>query len=226
MDSREMAAATVRLLRQQYPEADCTLEYEQPWHLMVSAILAAQCTDARVNQVTPALFARYSGPKDLAAADLAELEGMIRSCGLYHNKARAIQGASRQLIEKYQGCLPDSLDDLTSLPGIGRKIANLILGDCFGIPAIVVDTHCGRISRLIGLTEKTDPSAIEQDLRRIVDSQDWIVYGHLMVSHGRTICVARRPCCAICPLRIFCRYAGNKPDQPKILSAGQPGKQS
>lgn len=224
MDLREMAAATVRILRHQYPEADCTLEYDQPWHLMVSAILAAQCTDARVNQVTPALFARYPDPAGLAAADLPELESLIRSCGLYHVKARAIQGASRQLSEKYQGHLPDSLDELASLPGIGRKIANLILGDCFGIPAIVVDTHCARISRLIGLTDKTDPAAIEQDLCRVVEKKDWIAFGHLMVSHGRSICVARRPACGPCPLRSFCHYAMNQPGQPRDTAAGQSRK--
>lgn len=207
MKNREMAVTTIRLLRRQYPGADCTLVFEEPWHLLVGAILAAQCTDARVNLVTPALFARYPALADLAAADPAELENLIRSCGLYHNKCRAILGASRQLVEKHGGELPRTLNELTALPGVGRKIANLILGDCFGIPGIVVDTHCARVSRLIGLTDQSDPLAIEKDLLQIVPEPDQTAYGHLMVSHGRAICPARRPRCPACPLNGFCRYA-------------------
>lgn len=207
MNQTEMAAETVRLLRQQYPGADCTLAFDQPWHLLVAAILAAQCTDARVNQVTPGLFRRFPALSDLAAADIREIEDLIKSCGLYHNKARAILGASQCLIEKHQGVMPAALGELVALPGVGRKIANLILGDCFGIPAIVVDTHCARISCLIGLTSQTSPQAIEQDLAHLVPEQDWIAYGHLMVSHGRALCVARRPDCRACPLNSFCWHA-------------------
>jgi endonuclease III len=207
MELREMAAATVRLLGEAYPDATCTLMCEVPWQLMVSAILAAQCTDERVNKITPALFARYPDPAAMAGADLAELESLIRSCGLYHNKARAIQGACRQLAERHHGLLPGNREDLVALPGIGRKIANLILGDCFGIPAVVVDTHCARISCLIGLTTQTAPEAIEKDLCALVEEKDWIAYGHLMVYHGRAVCIARRPACAVCPLNQFCHYA-------------------
>ncbi len=202
-----MAAETVRLLRQQYPAADCTLAYQEPWHLLVAAILAAQCTDARVNQITPALFARYPAIADLAVAEPAELEHLIRSCGLFRTKARAILGAAQALQERHAGLVPQTRDELTALPGIGRKIANLILGDCFGIPAIVVDTHCARLSGLIGLTDQTSPLAIEQELTALVPEQDQIAYGHLMVSHGRAVCVARRPRCAECPLQTFCRHA-------------------
>jgi endonuclease III len=212
MDLREMAAATVRLLKEAYPDATCTLLCTEPWQLMVSAILAAQCTDERVNKITPALFARYPDPAAMAGADLAELESLIRSCGLYHNKARAIQGSCRQLADRHQGRLPGNRDALEALPGVGRKIANLILGDCFGIPAIVVDTHCARISCLIGLTSRTAPAAIEKDLCALVEPNDWIAYGHLMVDHGRAVCIARRPACASCPLNLFCHYAlGLKP---------------
>jgi endonuclease III len=207
MDRQEMAAETVRRLRRLYPDADCTLDARQPWQLMVAAILAAQCTDARVNQITPALFARYPDLPSLAGADQAELENLIRSCGLFRSKARAILGASRQLVEQYQGEMPRTLAGLTGLPGIGRKIGNLILGDCFGIPAVVVDTHCARISRLIGLTDQTEPLAIERDLVRLVPAADQIAFGHLLVSHGRAICIARRPNCAACPLAGFCRWA-------------------
>ena len=207
MDRATKAAETVRLLKKLYPDATCTLDFGEPWQLLVSAILAAQCTDERVNRVTPALFARYPDLAALATAETSDLEDLIHSCGLFRNKARAIQGASRLLLERNQGRIPDSLEALTALPGIGRKIANLILGDCFGIPAIVVDTHCARISRLIGLTDATDPAAIERDLAACVTPADWIVFGHLMVSHGRAICQANRPVCSCCPLRGFCDYA-------------------
>lgn len=207
MNRQEMAAETVRLLRRQYPDAECTLTYDKSWHLLVAAILAAQCTDARVNQITPALFMRYPEIGDLAAADPADLENLVRSCGLFRAKTRSILGASQALIERHQGALPRTRDELTALPGIGRKIANLILGDCYGIPAIVVDTHCARISGLIGLTDQTSPLAIERDLAELVPEPDQIAYGHLMVSHGRSICIARRPRCTICPLQAFCRFA-------------------
>jgi endonuclease-3 len=207
MGLQEIAATTVALLRRQYPDADCTLVFSQPWQLLIAAILAAQCTDARVNQVTPALFARFPDLPALAAADRADLEALIKSCGLFHTKARAIQGASRQLVERHGGQLPRTMPELIDLPGVGRKIANLILGDCLGLPAIVVDTHCARISQLIGLTDQTSPPAIERDLLRIVPVNDQIAYGHLMVSHGRAICISRRPNCPKCPLNGFCRHA-------------------
>jgi len=205
MEQRDLAALTVKRLKETYPDAECTLDYEQPWHLLVAAILSAQCTDARVNLITPSVFARYPDLAALAGADLAELEELIRSCGLYRTKARNILSAARMLLNDFDGVLPQSADVLIRLPGVGRKIANLILGDCFGIPAIVVDTHCARISRLIGLTESTDPLSVERDLIRVLPRQDWIAYGHLMVTHGREICIARRPDCRNCPLSDICR---------------------
>lgn len=206
MNLQQMAADTVELLHRQYPDADCTLDYSKPWQLLVAAILSAQCTDARVNQITPPLFARYENLQDLAAADPAELESLVRSCGLFRTKARSILGSSRMLVEKFDGEVPRTLPELSSLPGVGRKIANLILGDCFAIPAIVVDTHCMRISRLIGLTDHAEPEAIENDLKQIVAIKDWVDYGHLMVAHGRSLCTARHPDCPHCPLNGFCRY--------------------
>lgn len=211
------AAELVRLLRRLYPQAECTLDYGQSWQLLVAAILSAQCTDARVNLITPALFARYPTLPLLAGAEPAELENLIRSCGLYRTKARSILAASRQLLERNGGMMPDNLPDLTALPGVGRKIANLILGDAFGIPAVVVDTHCARISGLLGLTAQTDPHKIELDLMRAVPRQDWIAWGHLMVEHGRRICVARKPRCGQCPLAGLCDYA---------LSRGNPDSAS
>ncbi|HBP38800.1 MAG TPA: endonuclease III [Clostridiales bacterium] len=210
MNRREMAAQTIRLLRCLYPDADCTLDFRQPWQLMAAAILAAQCTDARVNQITPALFARYPDLPALAGAEPAELENLIRSCGLFRTKARSILGASRELLARHQGEMPRTLEELIALPGVGRKIANLILGDSFGIPALVVDTHCARLSNRIGLTDQKDPAAIEKDLAAIVPEPDQIAFGHLMVSHGRAVCIARRPNCLACPLAGFCRSAGNK----------------
>jgi endonuclease-3 len=205
---RSQAASVVRILRARYPQAICTLTHGEPWQLLVAAILSAQCTDARVNQITPALFGRYPDVAAMAAADLAELEHLIRSCGLFRTKAKAIRASCRVLQEQNAGRVPNRLEDLTVLPGVGRKIANLILGDAFRIPAIVVDTHCARISRLIGLTDQDSPLRIEQDLAAVLDPADWIDYGHLMVEHGRTLCIARRPCCGICPVAPFCRYAG------------------
>jgi endonuclease-3 len=205
---RSQAASVVRILRACYPQAVCTLTHGEPWQLLVAAILSAQCTDARVNQITPALFGRYPDVAAMAAADLAELEHLIRSCGLFRTKAKAIRASCRVLQEQHAGRMPDRLEDLTALPGVGRKIANLILGDAFRIPAIVVDTHCARISRLIGLTDQDNPLRIEQDLAAVLDPADWIDYGHLMVEHGRTLCIARRPRCGDCPVASFCRYAG------------------
>jgi endonuclease-3 len=224
MERKEKAAATVRLLREIYPDADCTLAFEHPWHLLVAAILAAQCTDARVNQITPALFARYRTLPELAAADPGEMEGLIRSCGLFRNKTKAILGASRQLVQKHQGQVPANLADLESLPGIGRKIANLILGDCFHIPAIVVDTHCARIAALVGLTASSNPVQVERDLALVLDRRDWIAFGHLCVSHGRAVCVARRPACGRCPLRFLCDYALARPEPaaPQSGTASSP----
>lgn len=197
----------MRVLRWMYPDAVCTLDHVDPWQLMVGAILAAQCTDARVNLITPGLFSRFPDAAAMALAHQAEVEELIRSCGLFRNKARAIIGASQVIIERHQGVVPDQLGDLLNLPGIGRKIANLILGDSFGIPAVVVDTHCARISKRIGLTDRDDPPGIEKDLMNELPRADWTDYGHLIVTHGRTLCMARQPKCGDCALALLCRYA-------------------
>ena len=204
---RRQGAVVMRLLRQTYPQAVCTLDHAEPWQLLVAAILSAQCTDARVNVITPALFRHFPDVRAMAEADQAKVEELIRSCGLFRTKARSIIASSRAIVAQHLGRVPDTLEALTSLPGVGRKIANLILGDAYGVPAIVVDTHCARISALIGLTDHTDPARVEKDLAEVLDPADWIDYGHLMVEHGRTLCVARRPDCANCPLAPHCRYA-------------------
>jgi endonuclease-3 len=207
MDKHRTAATVVRRLRQHYPDAQCTLDFQEPWQLLVASILSAQCTDARVNLITPDLFSRYPTLNSLAQADLADIERLVRSCGLFRTKARAILGSATRLVTDFNGILPPDREALMSLPGVGRKIANLLLGDCFGIPAIVVDTHCARISTLIGLTKQTSPLAVEKDLAEVLPPEDWIAYGHLMVSHGRAICVARKPDCSGCPLQDICQYA-------------------
>ena len=205
---KRLADLTYPALVALYGEADCTLDgHDDPWKLMVSAILAAQCTDARVNLVTPALFERFPSMADFAGAAIPDIEASIRTCGLFHTKARSIQGSARMLVERFGGQVPANMEDLLALPGIGRKIANLVLGDAFGIPGIVVDTHCSRISRRIGLTDSDDPYKIEKDLLCLFPPARWTSLGHLMVAHGRGLCPAAKPRCKECPLRGFCRYA-------------------
>lgn len=193
------------ILASTYPDADCTLFFREPWKLLISGILAAQCTDARVNIVSEALYKEFPTKESIAGADLSILEDRIHSCGFYHVKARSIKGSMQRLIDHYHGEVPDSLGELLTLPGVGRKIGNLILGDCFGRQAIVVDTHCARISKWLGLTDSTDPSRIEQDLMQCVPKDEWTNYGHRMVAHGRALCIARNPRCAQCPLQQICK---------------------
>jgi endonuclease-3 len=197
----------VAALESQYPGVACTLDFTSPHQLLVGAILAAQCTDARVNHITPALFARYPSPQAFAQADRAELESLIRSCGLFRNKARAIQESSQYIVEHFGGDVPRTREELLLLPGVGRKIANLILGDSFGEQAVVVDTHCMRITRLLGLSDQKDPVSIERDLVAVLPPDQYTAYGHLMVTLGRDICIARRPDCQRCPLQLLCRHA-------------------
>lgn len=206
MTEKERAAAIVAALEQRYPDALCTLDYRSAHELLVGAILAAQCTDYRVNLITPALFERYPTPQAFAESERSELENMIRSCGLFRNKAKAIQAACAALVRDHDSQMPDTREGLTRLPGVGRKIANLILGDWFGRQAVVVDTHCARISRLLGLTDQTDPVAIERDLVAVLPPDKHTAYGHLIVAHGREICIARRPDCHSCPLKPLCRH--------------------
>ena len=205
-DRRERAAAIVTTLESHYPGVDCTLDFAGPHQLLVGAILAAQCTDARVNLITPALFSRYPSPLAFAQADRAELESLIRSCGLFRNKAKAIQASSQAIVEHFGGEVPRTREALLQLPGVGRKIANLILGDSFGEQAVVVDTHCMRISRLLGLTDQRDPVAIERDLIAVLPPDKYTLFGHLMVTLGRDICIARRPDCQRCPVKPLCTH--------------------
>ncbi len=206
---RELANKVVETLRRLYPDARCSLDYHTPLQLLIATILSAQCTDERVNKVTPALFARYRSAADFASADPRELENYIRSTGFYRAKAKNIIACCRALVERHGGELPRSLEELTKLPGVGRKTANVLLGTAWGIPAgIVVDTHVRRLARRMGLTQHTDPDKIERDLMELIPQEEWIAFGHRMIYHGRQVCLARNPRCDQCALNSFCPKIG------------------
>ena len=200
--------AIVEELKKLYPEGLCSLQYPKPYELLFSVRLAAQCTDERVNQVTPALFARFPTLESLAEADVAEVEGYIHSTGFFRAKARDIVAASRMLLEVYGSKVPDTMEDLLKLPGVGRKTANLILGDVYHVPGVVVaDTHCIRITGRLGLTDGTkDPVKVEQQLRAVLPPEESNDFCHRMVLHGRAVCMARKPDCANCTLRPWCDF--------------------
>lgn len=198
-------------LKKAYPQAKCSLGYQTPLQLLVATILSAQCTDARVNKVTIALFARYRDAEDFAGADMAELEGLVRSTGFYHNKAKNIRASCRLIVGKHGGKVPRTMDGMLELPGVARKTANIVLGNAYGvIEGVPVDTHAIRISRLLGLTANTDPGKIERDLMGLVPKRDWLNISNLFVHHGRAVCIARRPVCSRCPLNELCPKAGLK----------------
>jgi endonuclease-3 len=191
-----------------YPDAHCALDFRTPLELLVATILSAQCTDVRVNLVTPAVFARYRTAKAYADADPRELETMIQSTGFFRAKTKSIQGTCRWLVEEYDGEVPRTLEELVDLPGIGRKTANVILGNCFDVPGITVDTHVGRVSRRLALTMNTDPVKVEHDLMEIIPKKDWTIFSHRMIFHGRQICFARKPACDRCALDDVCPKVG------------------
>jgi len=202
------------ILRREYPDARCTLDYKNAFELLVAAVLAAQCTDEKVNQVTPALFRRYPTPKDFAEADESELQAAIKQTGFFRQKARSIMEISRELISRFGGEVPDTLEELTSLQGVGRKTANLILGEIYKKPAIVVDTHVRRISARLGLTKNTDPAKIESDLMKITPKERWNELNHLIVFLGRNICKAPTPQCSICPVLALCPTGKDRTNKP------------
>ena len=201
--------AIIAELNRLYPEAGCSLTYTDPLQLMIATQLAAQCTDARVNIVTQSLYKKYVTVHDFANADLHELEQDIKSTGFYHNKAKNIINACKMIISDFDGKVPSNMEDLLKLPGVGRKTANLVLGDIFGIPGVVVDTHAGRISNRIGLTSNKDPEKIEYDLMKVIPREHWTNFCHQMVYHGRAVCNARKPDCEACTIREFCDYGSN-----------------
>jgi endonuclease-3 len=198
------AKKIARLLFAEHPDARCMLDHENPFQLLVATILAAQCTDERVNMVTPALFARFSTPEEMAVADIAELEGLVKSTGFFHNKARSIKGAAQELARRFPGSFPDRMEDLVSLPGVGRKTANVVLGTCFGAQAIIVDTHVRRVARRLGLASSDDPVEIERELQALVAHKDWTAFSHALTFHGRRRCSARKPDHSGCVVRSLC----------------------
>lgn len=205
MTKKQRALLAVAALKKEYPDAICSLEYTDPLQLLIATRLAAQCTDARVNMVAPALFERYPDVEAFAAAKIEDVETYIKSCGLYKTKAKDIVHMAQALKENYNGVVPDTLEELIKLPGIGRKTANLIVGDIFGKPSVVVDTHCIRITKRLGLHELKDAVKIEFILKELLPPEESNDFCHRLVLHGRAVCNARRPDCGICCMQEFCK---------------------
>jgi endonuclease-3 len=206
MDPVRKIGPILQLLDEPYRDAHCTLDFTNPLELLVATVLSAQCTDVRVNQVTPALFQEYPTAAHYADADLADLEAAIYTTGFYRQKAKSIKTLCRALVDRFGGQVPASLDELVKLPGIGRKTANVILGNAFGIPGIVVDTHMSRVAQRLGLTPQKDPVKIEFDLMPLVPRERWVKFSHQMIWHGRRTCTAKKPDCPHCPLLPYCDY--------------------
>lgn len=207
MTKKQRALLCVEALKKEYPDAICSLNYKNDFQLLVATRLSAQCTDARVNIVTPALFEKYPTVEAFAEADVADVEEIIRSCGFYRTKAKDIIGMAQKILSDFGGMVPDNIEDLTSLPGVGSKTANLICGDIFGKPAVVADTHLIRISNLLGLVETKDPFKVETALRKLLPPEESNDFCHRCVLHGRAVCVARRPACEKCCMADFCKSA-------------------
>ena len=206
MTKKQLAILSVERLKAEYPDAICSLNYSDPFQLLIATRLSAQCTDARVNIVTKELFSRFTTLESIANAELVEIEECIKSCGLYKTKARDLKLMAQELISRYNSVVPDSIEELITLPGVGRKTANLIVGDVYGKAAVVVDTHCIRITNRIGLVSETDPKKIEFALKKILPGDESSDFCHRIVLHGRALCTARSPKCSECPLNEFCQF--------------------
>lgn len=203
--------AVIRGLKKSYPQAGCSLDHRSPFELLMATILSAQCTDERVNMVTPALFKKYPGPAQLAAAPLPDIESLVRSTGFYKNKARSLKEASRSITQNFGGEVPRDMEELLTLRGVARKTANVVLGSAYGIAAgVVVDTHVKRLAFRLGMTKETDPVKVEAALMKAVPKPDWIWFAHALVLHGRAVCNARKPLCERCPLAPACPKNGVK----------------
>lgn len=204
-DKKKQARRVVRALKKYYPVAECALLHDSAYQLLTATILSAQCTDERVNSVTPVLFDKYPTARDLAASSQKAVEKIIHPLGFFRAKAENIRGMAKKLVEDFNGELPQTLDEMTSLPGVGRKTANVVLGTWYGIASgVVVDTHVKRISRLLGLTDSANPEIVERQLKAVLPKSEWIQYSHRLIHHGRQICIARRPKCTECPLLRLC----------------------
>ncbi|MCX6771734.1 MAG: endonuclease III [Candidatus Micrarchaeota archaeon] len=208
---RRRARKIILLLKKAYPGARCSLDYKTPLQLLVATILSAQCTDARVNLVTPALFARYKSADDFAGAGISELEKFVRPTGFYHNKAKNIRAACRIIVQKHGGKVPRAMAEMLELPGVARKTANIVLGNAYGVvEGVPVDTHAIRISHLLGWTREKQQGKIERDLMALLPRKDWLKISDLFVHHGRAVCIARRPFCSKCPISALCPKMGLK----------------
>jgi endonuclease-3 len=216
IDLRKKSRGIYVGLKKAYPNAHCELDFKNPLQLLVATILAAQCTDKRVNVVTPTLFKKYKKVEDFASAKQSELEELIKSTGFYKNKATNIIGMARMVCDSFKGKIPNKLEDLVTLPGVGRKTANVLLGNVFGVPGVTVDTHFGRLSRRFGWTKETDPVKIEFIIHDIFDSKYWTHLSHLVVWHGRRVCHARKPACGACSIANLCPSFGEGPTDKKI----------
>lgn len=208
-EARERAKKIWLILEKRYPDAKTALTFTNPLELLISTILSAQCTDVRVNMVTKDLFKKYKSAADWSKADIKQIESDIKSTGFYHNKAISIKDACTKIIEQFGGKVPDTMEELLTLPGVGRKTANVVLGSAFGKPAIACDTHVIRLSRRLWLSENTDPVKLEFDLAEIVPEKNWTLFGNLLILHGRNVCEARKPRCPDCPIAEYCPSVNN-----------------
>jgi endonuclease-3 len=206
--TRTRARRIARLLAGLYPDARCALNYRNPLELLIATILSAQCTDTQVNRVTPTLFAHFPDAASYAKAEPKEVERLIQSLGFFRNKARNLIGCCTRLVERHTGRVPASMEELVQLPGVGRKTANVVLGNAFDVPGIPVDTHVGRLSRRMGLTTHTDPVKVEEDLMKLIPRKEWTMFSHRMIYHGRQVCHARKPRCETCTLANACPRIG------------------
>ncbi len=207
-ERRKRARAIYRILTKRYPDVHCELDFKTPFQLLVATVLSAQCTDKRVNQVTPALFKKYGTARRMAGANVLDLEEIIHSLGFFHSKAQNIKSLSERLVTQYNSEVPDDLDELVTLSGVGRKTANVVLGHAFGIPGITVDTHFGRLSRRFGWSDSLDPVKVEQEVGALIAQKEWTNLSQRMIWHGRRICHSRKPACGACPLAALCPSFG------------------
>lgn len=214
--AKERALRIFELFKEIYPDATCSLDYRNPLELMVATILAAQCTDERVNKVTKTLFKKYRSPQDYVNAPREQLENDIQTCGFFRQKAKSIVSSCAAILDRFGGEVPATMEELTTLTGVGRKTANVILGQCFNTPGVIVDTHCTRVSNRLGFTREHDPVKIERELMKLWPREIWTLYSHFMVFHGRALCQARRPNCTECPVAKHC---------PSSATLGVPAKQ-
>ena len=213
-----------RILADTYPDAHCELNFENPYQLLISTVLSAQTTDVRVNLTAPTLFAKYPTPDDLAAADPEDVETILKPTGFFRAKTRSVIGLSVALRDRFGGQVPQTLDELVTLPGVGRKTANVVLGNAFGVPGITVDTHFGRLSRRFGWTTSTEPEKVEAEVAELIPKRDWTMLSHRLIWHGRRICHARKPACGVCPVARLCPSFGEGPTDPeqaaKLVKSG------